>query len=236
MITLIKGQPIIGNEDYLVFDSGDYNETDLVQVCHVDDQNVAIAMYQAFFIKNGYDYLQESYSTKPFKIGHEDPTVIDYDIMGFHKKRTIVFGELVKVEYYELYDGDNYSNLIVEETRNFTRDINTGLVQHRTQSSKWYLIDGSIGLIKNTTKYYTLEEAIQEGIDRRSNVIAKAKSYVLVQIGQSYSFDLLTSVKNEIQYFYDGHTQPLRDAINISSKPYLNQTIKDGIIESLILN
>ena len=58
----------------------------------------------------------------------------------------------------------------------------------------------------------------------------------MVQIGQSYSFDLLTSVKNEIQYFYDGHTQPLRDAINISSKPYLNQTIKDGIIESLILN
>ena len=87
-----------------------------------------------------------------------------------------------------------------------------------------------------TSSRDTLEESIQEGIDRRSNVIAKAKSYVLVQIGQSYSFDLLTSVKNEIQYFYDGHTQPLRDAINISSKPYLNQTIKDGIIESLRLN
>ncbi len=236
MITLIKGQPIIGNEDYLVFDSGDYNETDLVQVCHVDDQNVAISMYQAFFIKNGYDYLQEPSSPKSFKIGHEDPTIIDYDIMGFHKKRTIVFGELIKVEYYESYDGNNYSNLIVEETREFTRDVNTGLVQHRTQSSKWYLTDNTVGLIKNTIKYYTLEESIQEGIDRRSNVIAKAKSYVLVKIGQSYSFDLLTSVKNEIQYFYDGHTQPLRDAINISSKPYLNQTIKDGIIESLRLN
>ncbi len=236
MITLIKGQPIIGNEDYLVFDSGDYNETDLVQVCHIDNQNTAIASYQAFFIKNGYDYLQESSSSKSFKIGYEDPIVVDYDIMGFHKKRTIVFGELIKVEYYESYDGNTYSNLIVEETREFTRDVNTGLVQHRTQSSKWYLTDNTVGLIKNTIKYYTLEEAIQEGIDRRSNVIAKAKSYVLVQIGQSYSFDLLTSVKNEIQYFYDGHTQPLRDAINISSKPYLNQTIKDGIIESLILN
>lgn len=236
MITLIKGQPIIGNENYLVFDSGDYNDTDLVQVCHIDNQNVAIAMYQAFFIKNGYDYLSEPSSPKSFKIGHEDPTIIDYDILGFHKKRTIVFGELVKVEYFEQYDGNTYSNLIVEETREYTRDINTGLVQHRNQSSKWYLIDGNIGLIKNTTKYYTLEESIQEGIDRRTNVIAKAKSYVLVNIGQLPSFDLLTSVKNEIQLFIDGYTQPLRDAITNSTKPYLNQTIKDGIIESLRLN
>jgi len=236
MIKLIKGQPIIGNENYLVFDSGDYNDTDLVKVCHVDNQGVAIASYQAFYIKNGYDCLSESSLSKSFKIGHEDPTIIDYDILGFHKKRTIIFGELVKVEYYEFYDGVDYSNLIVEETREYTRDINTGLVQHRNQSSKWYLTDDKVGLTKNTIKYYTLEEAIQEGIDRRTNVIAKAKSYVLVNIGQLPSFDLLTSVKNEIQLFIDGYTQPLRDAITNSTKPYLNQTIKDGIIESLRLN
>lgn len=235
MITLIKGQSIIGNEHYLVFDSGDYNETDLVQVCHVDNQSTAIASYQAFFIKNGYDYLQESSSPKAFKIGYEDPTIIDYDIMGFHKKRTIVFGELSKVEYYEFYDGVDYSNLILEETRVYTRDAN-GLVQYRNQTSKWYLVDDTIGLIKNTVKYYTLEEAVQEGIDRRSNVISKAKAYVITNIGQAYSFDLLTSVKTEIQYFLDGYTQPLRDAVINSSKLYLNQSIKDGIIECLRLN
>jgi hypothetical protein len=235
MITLIKGQSILGNENYLVFDSGDYNETDLVQVCHVDNQNVAIASYQAFYIKNGYDYLSEPTSPKSFKIGYEDPTIIDYDILGFQKKRTIIFGELVKVQYYEFYDGIDYSNLIVEETRQYTRDMN-GLVQHRNQTSKWYLSDDSIGLTKNTIKYYTLEEAIQEGIDRRSNVLSKAKAYVITNIGQAYSFDLLTSVKGEIQYFSDGYTQPLRDAIINSSKPYLNQSIKDGIIESLRLN
>jgi len=235
MITLIKGQSILGNENYLVFDSGNYNETDLVQVCHIDNQNVAIASYQAFYIKNGYDYLSEPTSPKSFKIGYVDPTIIDYDILGFQKKRTIIFGELVKVQYYEFYDGSTYSNLIVEETRQYTRDMN-GLVQHRNQTSKWYLMDDNIGLTKNTIKYYTLEEAIQEGIDRRSNVLSKAKAYVITNIGQAYSFDLLTSVKGEIQYFSDGYTQPLRDAIINSSKPYLNQSIKDGIIESLRLN
>lgn len=237
MITLTKGQPMISNTSYLVYDdSGEYLETDLVKVCHIDSQNLPIASYQAFYINNGYDYLSEQTSVKNFKIGYEDPIMVDYDILGFHKKRTIVFGELIKIEYYESYDGNTYSNLIVEETREFTRDVNTGLVQHRTQSSKWYLTDGTIGLIKNTIKYYSLEEAIQEGIDRRTNVIAKTKSSVLVQIGQAYSFDLLTSVKSEIQYFYDGHTQPLRDAITASSKLYLNSTIKDGIIENLRLS
>jgi hypothetical protein len=106
-------------------------------------------------------------------------------------------------------------------------------VQYRNQSSRWYLSDNSIGLIKNTVKYYTLEESIQEGIDRRTNIISKTKSYVLINIGQLYSFDLLTSVKNEISLFIDGYTQPLRDVMVNSTKPYLNQTIKNGIIENL---
>lgn len=227
MITLLKGQPILNNTQLLVFESGVYNETDLVQVCHVNDQNTPISSYQSFYILNGYNYDNDSVDTnKNFKIGYNNPEIIDYDIMGFHKKRTITFGELVKVEYYKNYDGLSYSDIIVEEIREFTRDQNTGLVQYRNQSSRWYLSDDTIGFIKNTTKYYSLEEAIQEGIDRRTNVIAKAKSYVLVNIGQSYSFDLLTSVKSEIQLFIDGYTQPLRDSINNNTKQYLNQSIK----------
>ena len=174
---------------------------------------------------------------KKFKINDsfEDPSNLDYDILGFHKKRTITFGELRLTQYYRNYDGVTHSDLIVEETRDYTRDVN-GLVQHRVQQSKWYLKNGSIGETKTTTKYYTLPEAIQEGLDRRGNIISQTKAYVLSQIGQLYSFDLLTSVKNEIQLFLDGYTQPLRDAITNSTKPYLNQTIKDGIIENLRLS
>jgi hypothetical protein len=164
----------------------------------------------------------------------ESPSDINYDILGFHKKRTILFGELKKVEYFKNYDGTNYSDLILEEFREYTRDID-GLVQVRNLTIKWLLNDDSIGAIKNTTKYYSAQEAIQEGIDRRGNIISDTKSYTLFQIGQTQSFDLLSGVKTEIDLFIDGYTDPLRTAITNSTKPYLTQTIKDGIIDRLRL-
>lgn len=232
MITLTTNQPMLNNSSYLVCNGGNYNETDLVEVCHIDNQNLPIASYQAFYILNGYDYLSEESTPKNFKIGYDNPTIIDYDILGFHKKRTITFGELRKVEYFKSYVNGVYSDLVVEETRDYFRDSN-GLVSYRNLSSKWYLTDDSIGLIKNSVKYYSLTEAIDEGITRRGNVIAQTKSFVLTTIGQLYSFDLLTDVKSQIDLYISGYTQPLRDAINASVKPYLNSEIKANIIENL---
>lgn len=162
------------------------------------------------------------------------PADINYDILGLHKKRTILYGELIKVEYFKNYNGTDYSDLILEENRIYTRDVN-GLVQTRDLNIKWYLTNNTVGFEKNTIKYYTTQEAIQEGLDRRGNVIADTKSYTLSQIGQMYSFDLLSGVKTEIELFMDGYTQPLRNAIINSTKPYLTQTIKDGIIDKLRL-
>ncbi len=235
MIILEKGQSLLNNTSFVVYNSGNYNENDLVEVCHINNTELPIASYQAFFIQNGYDYISGEKGDKKYKIGYLDPIFIDYDILGFHKKRTILFGELIKVEYYEIYDGQNYSNLILDETRNYTRN-DDGLVLFRNQTTTWYLEDSSVGLVKNTIKYYTLEESIQEGIERRTNIISKAKSYVLVNIGQLYSFDLLSSVKNEIQLFIEGYTQPLRDSITNSTKPYLNDLLKNSIIDCLRLN
>lgn len=235
MIILEKGQSLLNNTSFVVYNSGNYNEDDLVEVCHINNTELPIASYQAFFIQNGYDYISGERENKKYKIGYLDPIFIDYDILGFHKKRTILFGELIKVEYYEIYDGQNYSNLILDETRNYTRN-DDGLVLFRNQTTTWYLEDSSVGLVKNTIKYYTLEESIQEGIERRTNIISKAKSYVLVNIGQLYSFDLLSSVKNEIQLFIEGYTQPLRDSITNSTKPYLNDLLKNSIIDCLRLN
>lgn len=226
---------MINNVSYTVYEGGDYNESDLVQVCHVSNQELPLASYQAYYIINGYDYLSEIILSKEFKIGYEDPIIIDYDIMGFHKKRTIIFGELRKIEYYKSYDNGIYSDIVVDETRDYVRDDN-GLVQYRNLVSRWYLSDETVGNTKSSIKYYSLTESIQEGIERRSNVISLTKAYVLVNLGQLYSFDLLSSVKNEIQLFLDGYTQPLRDAITTSSKAYLNNNIKGEIIENLRLS
>lgn len=182
------------------------------------------------------EHIKVKYLNLQYKINNtiDDPSIINYDILGLHKKRTIIFGELKKIEYYKNYDGVNYSDLVLVENRDYIRDIN-GLVQSRNLEINWFLTNDEVGSTKNTVKYYSMQEAIQEGLDRRSNIISDTKSYTLEQIGQLYSFDLLSSVKTEIELFIDGYTQPLRDAIIASTKPYLTTVIKDGIIERLRL-
>jgi hypothetical protein len=183
-----------------------------------------------------YNYNSNYNNLLHFKINDsfDSPANLDYDIYGLHKKRTITFGELRRTDYYRNYNTNSqvYSDLVVEELRDYTRDVN-GLVQFRTQTTNWFLKNGDVGATKVTTKYYTLPEAIHEGVERRSNVIAQAKAYTLANIGQLYSFDLLTGIKNEIQLFLDGYTQPLRDAVSANTKPYLTTQVKEGIIENL---
>ena len=50
---------------------------------------------------------------------------------------------------------------------------------------------------------------------------------------QTYAFDLLLGVKTQIDYFIQGYTQPLRDAVSASTKPYLTIGIKEAVIEQL---
>lgn len=147
-----------------------------------------------------------------------------------------------QVEYYRNYiqSSNTFSDLVVSEFRDYVRN-EIGIVQYRNQTSNWILSDNTTGLTKNFIKYYTPEEGIQEGIDRRNNMISFAKTTLLDGLkaiygepaNQSYSFDLLTSVKTQMEYFTQGYTQPLRDAVSASTKPYLTEGIKVAVIEQL---
>jgi len=163
---------------------------------------------------------------------YDSPELFDYDIMGFHKKRTIIKGELSIIEYYKYYNGIDYSDLIVRETRIYTRN-SLGLVLYRTLVSDWYLENGNIGYTKTNIKYYSPQESINEGIIRRENVIDEAKIYVLNTVGQSNAFDLLNTVKSYIELYKDGYKQPLLDSISSIDKSYLTQTIKNNIVSIL---
>jgi hypothetical protein len=161
----------------------------------------------------------------------QDPSGGDYDIQGYHKKRTVTKGELLVVEYYNEYDGTTYSDLQVKEERTFNRDA-VGLVTSRAMTISWYA-NNEVVCIGETIKYYSPAEAIEEGITRRKNIIADAKIYCLSTIGQAYGFDLLNSVKVYVDLFTEGYTQPLRDAVQASTKPYLNSTYKTAIVSFL---
>lgn len=184
----------------------------------------------------------ESLDSKNFKINGstDSPANIDYDIYGFSKKRTIIKGVLTKVEYFRYFDGTTYDDLIIEENRVYNRDA-IGIVQTRDVTINFFYNDGTIGETKSWTKYYNPDESIQEGMDRRNNMISAAKTVLLRELkllygeptNQSYGFDLLTSVKAQMDYFKDGYAQPLRDAITNSTKPYLNANIKTLIVDEL---
>jgi hypothetical protein len=196
---------------------------------------------------SSYSYNSVYGSLKNFKLTNlnSDPSLIDYDILGLKKKRIITKGELRETGYYKNYipSSQTYSDLVVFETRDYTRDA-LGIVQYRTQTTHWILNDNTTGLTKTFTKYYSPEEAIQEGIDRRTNMIAFAKTTLLSELkaifgeptNQSYAFDLLTSVKTQMDYFSQGYTQPLRDAISASTKAYMGVAQQDRITAATIVD
>jgi hypothetical protein len=236
MISLNQGDTLFNNPELKVCVAGDYNDTDLVLV-YTNDINSPVSQYQAYYVKYGIDYPSEPYLTSNYKLtnSQENPVHIDYDVYGLHKQRNIVAGELVLVNYYRNYDpiSEVYSDLILKEHREYSRDAN-GMVKHRIQKAEWIMSDETVGLTNTTIKYYTQKESIQEGIDRRTNIIDDAKVYCVNTLGLNYSFDLLNSVSTYINLFKEGYTQPLRDAISASTKGYLTTQLKEEIVNILI--
>lgn len=169
-----------------------------------------------------------------FKINGDmdNPSYLDYNIFGLHKKHTITKGELLCVDYYKYHDGTTYSDLVVKEERTYNRTP-LGLVISRNQTSTWYLEDDSVGLIKETTKYYSMQSSIDEAITRRKNITAEAKIYCLTHFGELNAISLLLSLKSQIELFESGYTPPLREAITNSSEAFITQQDKDAIVAIL---
>jgi hypothetical protein len=174
-----------------------------------------------------------------FKINnsYESPENINFTIFGLHKEEIITSsGFLNDIKYWKNFDGVTYSDLCVHEHRDFTIGSD-GLAIMRTLYIEWFLTDDSVGYTSiSTIKYYNKFQAIQEGIKRRNNIITKAKIYCIDTLGLNYSFDLMNSVKVYIDLFTAGYTQPLRDAITASTKPYLSSINKTDIVAILIYN
>lgn len=180
--------------------------------------------------------IQLNYVNTQYKINDsiDDPTLIDYDILGLYKKRTIVKGELVLVEYFREFDEIEqiYSDLIVKETRSYVRN-QIGLALKRDMEITWYLKNGEIGIVKNTRKFYNSKEAMTEGSTRRLNIIEEAKSYVLNAVGQANAFDLLSELKSYIELYKDGYRAPLINYVGTVNKAYIDENMRTEIIKIL---
>lgn len=169
-----------------------------------------------------YDYID--YSNYVNSINPQKPPMnLDYDIIGLHKKRYLVKGELIKVEYYGEYNHTTkqYSKLVVSEDRVYYR-VNQ-MVDRREMVIKWYDNDGTVCTTKNTTKYYSITESMQELDTRRANIIAdlKINTVGLVMIcsgvtsvqAQTIARPMVSTYNLEISKYLQGYEQELRDAI-----------------------
>lgn len=241
-IDLTQGEKML-IENLHVCETGTYESTVLVSV-YKDDVNLLIGRYSANYIKYGTEVENDLSIVRSITPEYffyrltgkcEDPGLIDYDILGLQKKRTIIYGELQQVDYYSNYDGFTYENLAVKEQRRYWRDAITGLVKFRELEIDWYNFNEVSIKNEHFKKFYSPEESIAEGIDRRTNIINSTKSLAVAYLGLNYSFDLLTSVKTQIDYFINGYTQPLRDAITNSTKPYLTPTMKTNLVDNMAM-
>jgi hypothetical protein len=146
----------------------------------------------------------------------DDLAVIDYDLRGYHKKRTFVYGELKVVEYYKYYSmlSNTYTGLIVREERKYIRDTRTGLCYARQMDIYWYMNDGSVGhSIINRMKFLSFSESMQELRERRTNLFSDAESAMLYLLNQSFpdaavtmskAVELKQAIKKEKDLYIDG--------------------------------
>lgn len=209
-------------------------------ITEYDDVNTAIKniipSVRSHIFHSLPEEIQQKYVNAQFKINNsiENPRYIDYDILGLHKKRTIIKGELIKVEYYKDFNTGNseYSDLVIKEERVYNRN-EIGLAQYRQMEISWYLNNEDVGMTVDTMKFYTPKESIDEGKIRRLNIVSEAKIYSLNTIGQQYSFDLLNDLKVNIDLYIDGYKTLLINEIQSIDKPYLSLEIKNNLIDIL---
>lgn len=91
---------------------------------------------------------------------------------------SMVKGELVKVEYFKDYDGETYSDKILNVDIVWSRD-GSGELKKRTEIRKWVIeSDGDEygDIVKTTEKYYDPQLASLADARRRKNIIDELTS------------------------------------------------------------
>lgn len=138
----------------------------------------------------------------------------NYNLKGYQKERTFnTLGDINTVTYWENYvDVNNKGDKKVEETRIYTRDGVTGLLEQRTMTHKWYENDVEIAT-KTTTKYYSSEEGYESNKRAAKNLTRTASMYLVSQIGVANGQAYLDTVVTEISAYEAGSRMMLLNDI-----------------------
>lgn len=229
---------------YRVNFEGGYNEFTFLIHAQQYAQNIPEATIEEI------EYELENENNTPLKITNDfniqDPKIVDYDILGYHKERVFVSGELTQVNYYRFCDEITriFSDKVIEENRTYLRNT-IGIPYKRFLTIKWLREDGTIGvIIENRPKFYSLIDSLQETESRRENSILEVKEYLFGYLLQANNFDenntLLQSAEilsaigaNNILTYVKGEGNSLNTAIQNLNLAYVSEQLKTNILNIL---
>jgi len=154
--------------------------------------------------------------------------LVDYRHIGLFKKTIMNKGLLEKLEFYQFFENNVYSNLIVEENYSYIEQV--PLYLGKITEVRWYDLEDNIAVTESFTYMFVENEIIEFGINKRSNVMSNAKLYSFNQLGQN-AFTLLDNCISEISTYIQGNTPPLVAKVNtqVGIVPGLTQTIANNI-------
>lgn len=159
-------------------------------------------------------------------------TQIDYRLQGYFKKKVNDSkGDRVTIEYYAEYDSQtgDYSRLKVKETRTYTRNTTTGILEEITVLIEWFSGDGvTVRANKTLVKPLDLDDGMKTNERSRGRLVNKAKGAAIQLIGLAAGKTFMRNLGLEISLYREGDIQPLIDAINNDSVQ--TQAFKDTLV------
>jgi len=159
-------------------------------------------------------------------------TDIDYRIQGYHKKKTNdSFGDRAIIEYYATFTAGVYSDLKVKETRSYTRQAVTGILETVTVDIEWMSGDGvTPRATKQVVKHLDLDDGLKGNQKARGRLLNKAKGAAIQLIGMEAGKAFMRTLGDEVSLYREGDYQPLIDGINTSAQ---TQEFKDTLVAIL---
>jgi hypothetical protein len=160
--------------------------------------------------------------------GVSSPQLVNYRHIGLFKKTIQDKGLDIKTEFYQYFDNNIYSNLIVEEV--YTYIEQNPLYLGVTTDVNWYDLADVIGDTQSFTYMFLPNEIIEFGIKKRSNVLSNAKLYAFQQLGAN-AYTLLDNCQGQMSIYVQGNTAPLLAQVNtqVGVVTGLTQPIADNI-------
>lgn len=190
-----------------------------------------------------YNYISDKNVAK-----NKVPKDQDYGVLGLYKKNTLVDGDLVRVEYFGAFDGQDFSLPVVREDRVYT--FNSGIFVRRDMTITWFYSDGTdCADVKTTVKHYDGLAGMRSIHAKMKNILSSAQMNLMIYLiasgqaadlaaAQAIGKEFMRSFPAEMSLFTEGDRAPLVDFLTAdTAHAFLDATVPPSgqTIRSLLI-